>query len=51
MAIQTGLARLAAEGSKLVPLKRVGLLVNATSVDSELPSLASRARPVWTVIL
>jgi len=36
MALQTGLARLADEGSKLVPLGRVGLLVNATSVDSEL---------------
>ncbi|HEY5948002.1 MAG TPA: DUF1343 domain-containing protein, partial [Kofleriaceae bacterium] len=36
MPIQTGLARLAEDGSALVPLKRVGLLVNATSVDSEL---------------
>jgi uncharacterized protein YbbC (DUF1343 family) len=36
MAVQSGLARLAAEGSKLVPLRRVGLLVNATSVDTEL---------------
>jgi uncharacterized protein YbbC (DUF1343 family) len=36
MTVQTGLARLADEGSALVPLKRVGLLVNATSVDAEL---------------
>ncbi len=36
MTVQTGLARLADEGSALVPLKRIGLLVNATSVDTEL---------------
>ena len=36
MPVQTGLARLAEEGTNLVPLERVGLLVNATSVDSEL---------------
>src|SRR5690606_24436814 len=34
--VQTGLARLAEEGSVFGPLGRVGLLVNATSVDSEL---------------
>jgi uncharacterized protein YbbC (DUF1343 family) len=36
MTVQTGLARLAEEGTRLVPLERVGLLVNATSVDTEL---------------
>jgi uncharacterized protein YbbC (DUF1343 family) len=36
MTVQTGLARLAEEGTSLVPLDRVGLLVNATSVDTEL---------------
>jgi uncharacterized protein YbbC (DUF1343 family) len=37
MAIETGLARLAAEGTRLAPLHgRTGLIVNPTSVDSEL---------------
>jgi uncharacterized protein YbbC (DUF1343 family) len=36
MTVQTGLARLASEGSKLLAGRRVGLLVNATSVDTEL---------------
>jgi uncharacterized protein YbbC (DUF1343 family) len=36
MTVQTGLARLADEGSSIVRLGRVGLLVNATSVDTEL---------------
>jgi uncharacterized protein YbbC (DUF1343 family) len=49
MTVQTGLARLASEGNKLVPLggRRVGLLVNATSVDKELRHAIDllRARP------
>ncbi|HEX5062408.1 MAG TPA: DUF1343 domain-containing protein [Kofleriaceae bacterium] len=36
MAIETGLARLAAQGSELAPFTRLGLIVNATSVDREL---------------
>ena len=36
MTVQTGLARVAAEGAALVPFERLGLIVNATSVDSEL---------------
>ncbi len=36
MTVQTGLARLAEEGSAFGPLGRVGLLVNATSVDTQL---------------
>jgi len=34
--IQTGLARLASEGSSLLAGRRLGLLVNATAVDGEL---------------
>lgn len=36
MAVQTGLARLASEGSSLLEGKRIGLLVNATAVDAAL---------------
>jgi uncharacterized protein YbbC (DUF1343 family) len=36
MAIQTGLARVVKEGSSLLEGKRIGLIVNATSVDAEL---------------
>ena len=36
MTVQTGLARLAEEGSAFGPLGRVGLIVNATSVDTQL---------------
>ncbi|TMQ24641.1 MAG: DUF1343 domain-containing protein [Deltaproteobacteria bacterium] len=36
MAVQTGLARLASEGSSLLEGRRLGLLVNATAVDAEL---------------
>jgi len=36
MTVQTGLARLASEGSALLDGRRVGLLVNATAVDPEL---------------
>src|SRR5512140_516873 len=36
MAVQTGLARLASEGSSLLEGRRIGLLVNATSVDAQL---------------
>jgi uncharacterized protein YbbC (DUF1343 family) len=36
MAVQTGLARLASEGSSLLEGRRIGLLVNATAVDAEL---------------
>lgn len=36
MAVQSGLARLAADGSALVRGRRVGLICNATSVDTEL---------------
>jgi len=36
MTVQTGLARLASEGSSLLDGRRVGLLVNATAVDTEL---------------
>jgi uncharacterized protein YbbC (DUF1343 family) len=36
MTVQTGLARLAAEGSSLLTGRRIGLLVNATAVDAEL---------------
>lgn len=36
MTVQTGLARLASEGSSLLDGRRIGLLVNATSVDVQL---------------
>ena len=36
MTVQTGLARLASEGSSLLEGRRIGLLVNATAVDTEL---------------
>jgi uncharacterized protein YbbC (DUF1343 family) len=36
MSVQTGLARLASEGSSLLAGRRIGLLVNATAVDIEL---------------
>jgi uncharacterized protein YbbC (DUF1343 family) len=36
MTVQTGLARLASEGSSLLEGRRIGLLVNATAVDPEL---------------
>jgi len=36
MTVQTGLARLASEGSSLLDGRRLGLLVNATSVDAQL---------------
>src|SRR4051812_39223530 len=36
MTVLTGLARLVAEGGKLIAGRRVGLLCNATSVDAEL---------------
>ena len=36
MTVQTGLARLASEGSSLLDGRRLGLLVNATAVDTEL---------------
>jgi uncharacterized protein YbbC (DUF1343 family) len=36
MAVQTGLARLAAEGNPLLDGKRIGLLVNPTAVDTQL---------------
>src|SRR5262245_25799712 len=36
MTVQTGLARLASEGSSLLAGKRLGLLVNATAVDAQL---------------
>src|SRR5690348_187205 len=36
MIIQTGLARLASEGSSLLAGRRLGLLVNPTAVDVEL---------------
>jgi uncharacterized protein YbbC (DUF1343 family) len=36
MTVQTGLARLASEGSSLLAGRRIGLLVNATAVDSQL---------------
>jgi uncharacterized protein YbbC (DUF1343 family) len=51
MTVQTGLARLAEEGTSLVPLERVGLLVNATSVDSELTHAIEllRARKDMTI--
>jgi uncharacterized protein YbbC (DUF1343 family) len=36
MTVQTGLARLASEGSSLLEGRRLGLLVNATAVDAKL---------------
>jgi len=36
MAVQTGLARLAAEGSSILEGRRIGLLCNPTAVDAEL---------------
>ena len=36
MTVQTGLARLAGEGSSLLEGRRLGLLVNATAVDAQL---------------
>jgi uncharacterized protein YbbC (DUF1343 family) len=36
MTVQTGLARLAGEGSSLLEGRRIGLLVNATAVDAQL---------------
>jgi uncharacterized protein YbbC (DUF1343 family) len=36
MTVQTGLARLASDGSSLLEGRRIGLLVNATAVDAEL---------------
>src|ERR1051325_4634321 len=36
MTVQTGLARLAREGSSLLAGRRIGLLVNATAVDAQL---------------
>ncbi|HEX4419985.1 MAG TPA: DUF1343 domain-containing protein [Kofleriaceae bacterium] len=36
MTVQTGLARLASEGSSLLDGRRIGLLVNATAVDPQL---------------
>src|ERR1043165_4591437 len=36
MTVQTGLARLASEGSSLLAGRRIGLLVNATAVDAQL---------------
>jgi len=36
MTVQTGLARLASDGSSLLEGRRIGLLVNATAVDSQL---------------
>ena len=36
MTVQTGLARLASEGSALLAGRRVGLLVNPTAVDPQL---------------
>jgi len=36
MTVQTGLARLASDGSPLLAGRRIGLLVNATAVDSQL---------------
>jgi uncharacterized protein YbbC (DUF1343 family) len=36
MAVQTGLARLAADGSSLLEGRRIGLICNPTAVDTEL---------------
>src|ERR1043165_5266666 len=51
MAVQTGLARLVADGSPLLEGRRIGLLVNATAVDPSLrPAIdLLRARPGLTV--
>jgi uncharacterized protein YbbC (DUF1343 family) len=47
MTVQTGLARLASEGSSLLEGRRLGLLVNATAVDAQLRHAIDllRARP------
>jgi uncharacterized protein YbbC (DUF1343 family) len=47
MSVQTGLARLASEGSSLLGGRRIGLLVNATAVDTGLRHAIEllRARP------
>jgi uncharacterized protein YbbC (DUF1343 family) len=47
MTVQTGLARLASEGSSLLGGRRIGLLVNATAVDTGLRHAIEllRARP------
>jgi uncharacterized protein YbbC (DUF1343 family) len=47
MTVQTGLARLAGEGSALLDGRRIGLLVNATAVDTGLGHAIEllRARP------
>ena len=51
MTIQTGLARVAADGMSVLDGKRIGLLVNATSVDAELRHAIDllRARPDFNV--
>src|SRR6185503_13995554 len=51
MSIQTGLARVAADGLSLLDGKRIGLLVTATSVDDELRHAIDlfRARPGFEV--
>ena len=51
MTIQTGLARIASDGLSLLEGKRIGLLVNATSVDGELRHAIDifRARPGFNV--
>src|SRR6476619_2241098 len=44
MGVQSGLARLAADGSPLLRDRRVGLICNATSVDTELRHAIDRLR-------
>lgn len=51
MTVQTGLARVASEGLSQLAGRRIGLLVNATSVDAELRHAIElfRARSEWQV--
>src|SRR5947208_2044353 len=51
MTVQTGLARLVGEGSQLVAGRRIGLVCNPTSVDTELRHAIDLLRPLGLTCL
>src|SRR5690349_8479498 len=46
MAVQTGLARLVAEGGELLAGRRIGLVCNPTSVDADLHHAIDLLKPL-----
>ena len=51
MTVQTGLARLVADGGKLIAGRRIGLVCNPTSVDAELRHAIDLLQPLGLVCL